>query len=144
MKRTRLSIFTLLVSIAIFAQEKPFVVPTVENWKAGKGELQWNQLNSISYNDAVLQDVAQYLSGFTGKIPATLGKGGFVSLQLCKDKKLGAEGYQLIVTTKGITIKAQTEQGILWGIQTLQQLKGRARPSHAAPLPIHLPILCAV
>ena len=123
MKRTRLSIFTLLVSIAIFAQEKPFVVPTVENWKAGKGELQWNQLNSISYNDAVLQDVAQYLSGFTGNIPATMGKGGSVSLQLCKDKKLGAEGYQLIVTPKGVSIKAQTEQGILWGIQTLQQLK---------------------
>ncbi len=123
MKRTRLSIFTLLVSIAIFAQKKPFVVPTVENWKAGKGELQWNQLNSISYNDAVLQDVAQYLSGFTGNIPATMGKGGSVSLQLCKDKKLGAEGYQLIVTPKGVSIKAQTEQGILWGIQTLQQLK---------------------
>ena len=110
------------------AHEKPFVVPAVENWKAGKGELQWNQLTSISYNDAILQGHARYLSGFTGNIPATLGKGGSVNLQLCTDKKLGNEGYLLTITPKGVTIKAQTEQGVLWGIQTLQQLHEQGKP----------------
>ena len=121
-------VFALLACSAIIAQEKPFTVPAIENWKAAKGELQWNQLSSISYNDASLQDEAQYLAGFTGNIPATLGKGGVVSLQLCKDKKLGKEGYQLTVSPKGVTIKAQTEQGVLWGIQTLQQLKVQGQP----------------
>ena len=120
MKKRLLSFITLLVSIIVFAQEKPFVVPAIENWKAAKGELQWNQLTSITYSDASLKDEAQYLSGFTDNIPATLGKGGSVSLQLCNDKKLGKEGYQLIVNPKGVTIKAQTEQGVLWGVQTLQ------------------------
>ena len=128
MKKTLLSFITLLICSSIFAQEKPFTVPAIENWKAAKGELQWNQLTGINYNDASLEDEAQYLAGFTGNIPTTLGKGGKVSLQLTKDKKLGKEGYQLTITPKGVTIKAQTEQGVLWGIQTLQQLKVQGKP----------------
>ena len=128
MKINLISIIPLLACTIVFAQEKPFTVPAIENWKATKGEIQWNQLTSISYNDATLQDEALYLSGFTGNIPATLGKGGSVSLQLFNDKKLGKEGYQLIVTPKGVTIKAQTEQGVLWGIQTLQQLRVQGKP----------------
>ena len=128
MKKTLTTIIAILANIAIFAQEKPFTVPAIENWKAAKGELQWNQLSCISYNDASLQDEAQYLAGFTGNIPTALGKGGKISLQLTKDKKLGKEGYQLTVSPKGVTIKAQTEQGVLWGIQTLQQLKVQGKP----------------
>ena len=128
MKKGLLTILAIWASTALLAQEKPFVVPAVEGWKPAKGTLRWNQLSNITYNDAELQDEAQYLAGFTGNIPATLGKGGSVSLQLCKDKKLGQEGYQLTVTPKGITIKGQTEQAILWGIQTLQQLKVQGKP----------------
>lgn len=128
MKKKILFLITLLAGLYAFAQEKPFIVPSIENWKPTKGELPWSQLTSISYSDATLQDEAQYLAGFTGNIPATQGKGGFVNLQLCKDKKLGSEGYQLTIAPKGITIKAQTEQGVLWGIQTLQQLKVQGKP----------------
>ena len=128
MKKELLSIITLFASAAMYAQEKPFTVPAVENWKTAKGELQWNQLKSISYNDESLQDEAQYLSGFTGNISASKGKDGTISLQLCTNKKLGQEGYQLTITQKDVTIKAQTEQGILWGIQTLQQLKVQGKP----------------
>lgn len=128
MKRNLLLFLTILAATLTQAQEKPFVVPAIENWKAAKGELSWSQLQSIAYNDATLQDEARYLAGFTGNIPASLGKNGSISLQLVKDKKLGQEGYQLTVTPKGVTIKAQTEQGVLWGIQTLQQLHVQARP----------------
>ena len=98
MKKGLLTILAIWASTALLAQEKPFVVPAVEGWKPAKGTLRWNQLSNITYNDAELQDEAQYLAGFTGNIPATLGKGGSVSLQLCTDKKLGQEGYQLTVT----------------------------------------------
>ena len=128
MKKGILTILAIWASTALLAQEKPFVVPAVEGWKPAKGTLRWNQLSNITYNDVALQDEAQYLSGFTGNIPAKLGKGGSVSLQLCTDKKLGQEGYQLTVTPKGVTIKGQTEQAILWGIQTLQQLRVQGKP----------------
>ncbi|MBO7468172.1 MAG: family 20 glycosylhydrolase [Bacteroidaceae bacterium] len=131
MKRHFLTLSCLLAcTLAVFAQEKPFTVPTIENWKAARGELSWNQLTDVTFNDASLQGQAQYLSGFLGEIPVKQGKGGSVALQLCRDKKLGNEGYRLVVTKKGITVNAQTPQGILWGIQTLQQLhvQGNALP----------------
>ncbi len=128
MKKVLLSVISMLISTAVSAQEKPFVVPAIENWKPAKGELQWNRLTSISYNQASLQDEAEYLTGFMGNVPATEGKGGAISLQLSNNRKLGAEGYQLIISPKGITVKAQTEQGMLWGIQTLQQLKVQGKP----------------
>ena len=128
MKRQLLSTVVLLSCSLVSAQQKPFVVPAIGNWSPSKGELQWSQLTSISYNNASLQDEAGYLSGFMGNVPATEGKGGAISLQLSNNRKLGAEGYQLIVTPKGITVKAQTEQAILWGIQTLQQLMVQGKP----------------
>lgn len=128
MKRQLLSTVVLLSCSLAFAQQKPFVVPAIGNWSPSKGELQWSQLTSISYNQASLQDEAEYLTGFMGNAPATEGKGGAVSLQLCNNRKLGAEGYQLIISPRGITVKAQTEQAILWGIQTLQQLKVQGKP----------------
>ena len=128
MKIGLLTVFAIWASTALFAQKKPFVVPAIEDWKPVKGELQWNQLRSISYNDATLQDEAEYLSGFTGNIPSIMGKSGSVNLQLCTDKKLGQEGYQLTITPKGVNIKGQTEQAVLWGIQTLQQLKVQGKP----------------
>lgn len=128
MKKGLLTILAIWASTAVSAQEKPFVVPAIENWKPSKGELQWNRLTSISYNQASLQDEAEYLTGFMGNVPATEGKGGAISLQLSNNRKLGAEGYQLIISPKGVTVKAQTEQGVLWGIQTLQQLKVQGKP----------------
>ena len=128
MKRELLSIIALLASTFLWAQEKPFTIPSIENWKGGKGELQWNRLRSISYNDILLEDEAQYLTGFLKNIPLSRETKGDLVLQLCKNKKLGTEGYQLAITPNGITIKAQTEQGVLWGIQTLQQLWVQGKP----------------
>jgi len=123
-----LPVVLLAVTITVFAQEKPFTVPAIENWKAGRGELEWTQLTDITYNDASLEGPARYLSGFLGLIPARQGKSGAVSLQMGKDKALGNEGYRLTISSKGVTVKAQTSQGILWGIQTLQQLHEQGRP----------------
>lgn len=128
MKRKLLVLISVLTCTITSAQNMPFTVPAIENWKAGKGELQWNLLTNVSFNDVTLQSQAQYLSGFLGNIPLTTEKKGAVTLQLCQDKKLGNEGYQLTITPKGITIKAQTGQGVLWGIQTLQQLHVQGKP----------------
>ena len=123
-----LPVVLLAVTISVVAQEKPFTVPAIENWKAGRGELEWTQLTDITYNDASLEGPARYLSGFLSLIPTRLGKSGAVSLQTGKDKALGNEGYRLTISSKGVTVKAQTSQGILWGIQTLQQLHEQGRP----------------
>lgn len=62
MKRQLLSAVVLLSCSLAFAQQKPFVVPAIGEWKPSKGELQWSQLTSISYNNALLQNEADYLT----------------------------------------------------------------------------------
>lgn len=44
-----------------------------------------------------------------------------IALLLIKDSAIGAEGYHLFVSSKGIQIKANTPAGIIYGIQTLLQ-----------------------
>ena len=44
-----------------------------------------------------------------------------IALAIIKDSVIGAEGYHLVVSTKGIQIKANTPAGIIYGIQTLLQ-----------------------
>lgn len=128
LKRSLIILVCLLLGYLAGAQEKPFTVPAVESWKAGKGELQWDKLTDIAYGDASLEGHARYLAGFLDDIPVRPGQKGSIVLLRCKDRKLGEEGYRLSVTPKGITIQAQTEQGLLWGIQTLQQLREQAKP----------------
>ena len=127
--RCCLTLFVVLLAPALsHAQEKPFVVPSVESWKPAKGELVWTSLQSISYADPSLEDEARYLAGFLGNLPVLPGKGGSVSLLLEGNRKLGNEGYQLTISPRGIAIRACTEQGVLWGIQTLQQLHVQGHP----------------
>ena len=71
MKKLSSIITLLLVCTFCFAQQKPFTVPAIENWKPTTGTLRWNQLANISYNDEALLNEARYLSGFVGNIPAT-------------------------------------------------------------------------
>lgn len=68
----------------------------------------------------------EYLSVPTGaKISInTASSNGDIRLLLNKnsDQKLGKEGYQLSVTSKNITIKANQPAGLFYGVQTLVQL----------------------
>jgi hexosaminidase len=45
-----------------------------------------------------------------------------LSLNTAPNKTIGAEGYQLSVSPKGITLKANSAAGLFYGVQTLLQL----------------------
>ncbi len=113
--------------------EKPFVVPALHNWKGTENSLQLSQIQKLTYNDASLSPAVQLLgsvlSAHTGTSPeATLGKPGkkdiCINLQKTSQKNLGKEGYELNITPTGIEAKAQTVQGMLWAVQTLNQMIG--------------------
>ena len=90
----------LLATVAAEAQNaqsmnpKPFTVPEVQQWKGGKGV-------------------------FT---PTNGLDDPRITFTLKKDKKVGAEGYTITITPKGVTATAPTEQGLRWSRQTLLQL----------------------
>lgn len=128
MKKLLITLLLATSSMA-WAQEKPFVVPAIESWKAGKGQIELSQLTDVTYSDASLSFIASYLRSFTGmEREVRLAGDGFVQLNLCKNKKLGSEGYVMELTPKGISIQAQTQQGVVWGVQTLQQLLSQGKP----------------
>jgi hexosaminidase len=49
-------------------------------------------------------------------------KKGNIRLALVDDKKLGTEGYSLVISSSSILIEANTENGLYYGVQSLLQL----------------------
>ena len=133
--RYKTILLALLLSGHIAAQ--PLCIPTVQEQKPAQGTVQPDQFNLVTYDNASLESVADYLSKAWGTTaPLLLPRGGgnkvspredlegaTISLSLKKDKALGDEGYRLTISPKGITIQAATKRGALWGAQTLIQMR---------------------
>ncbi|MDR2907984.1 MAG: family 20 glycosylhydrolase [Bacteroidales bacterium] len=123
-----------LWQLPAFAQEpnltKPFVIPELKEWKAGKGQFRpATPLKIVTASGSEkLADIATLFSrdyqDMFGR-EALPGNGranqGEIVLQLIKDKKLGKEGYRIRIDTK-ITVTANTPTGIFWATRTLLQM----------------------
>ncbi|MBW3128375.1 beta-N-acetylhexosaminidase [Hymenobacter profundi] len=104
--------------------------PTHLREQTGTFALPANLTITVSETDAQMHQVAELLaeqlgtatgrrpSIATGKRSAKQG----VFFDLNKKNKLGAEGYELRVTPKQITITASEPQGLFYGMQSLLQL----------------------
>lgn len=71
--------------------------------------------------------VGDYLAGIlrrsTGfKLPVQARGSGEITLELCADTGIAAEGYRLDITAHGITVQARQAAGLFHGVQTLRQL----------------------
>lgn len=76
-------------------------------------------------NDITIQFLTEKLTSTTGSNfeISTKGKGNIeLLLNTSKDNQIGDEGYFLSVSSKKITIKANTPAGLFYGAQTLIQL----------------------
>jgi len=83
--------------------------------------------------DAPSRETGEYLAtklrkstGYPLKVSRTLFsrsvKGDILLTTKAADAKLGAEGYELVVTTNSVVIRAPTQAGLFYGVQTLLQL----------------------
>ena len=119
------------------AQAQPLCIPSAQEVKLSEGTIEVSSITNVTYDDASLQFVAEYL-GKAWNAPTSQQKKGtsssiFLSLLPQKETKklplkgvggsLGEEGYRLTISPKGITVQATTPQGALWGAQTLIQMK---------------------
>ena len=112
------------------ATAQPLCIPSVQEQTPAQGTVEVSKFTSVTYNDASLQFVAEYL-GKAWDAPASQQKKGTDSsifLSIKPDKKLGDEGYRLTISPKGITVQATSPQGALWGAQTLLQMKALSNP----------------
>ena len=122
----------LLIVSPAFAQknEKPFVIPELREWKGGNGAFTIGDATRIVYpkNNPQLEKVAnQFAADYKamfGKELATAegsAKKGDISLAIKKDKKLGDEGYQIVIGNK-VQITAPTATGAFWATRTILQM----------------------
>lgn len=68
------------------------------------------------------EQIAKQLRIVTGKTVINSKKDPSITLNLIKDDVIGNEGYTLNINTKGIVISANTNAGLFYGWQTVQQI----------------------
>lgn len=126
-----LSFLTLCLTFSLTAQRARVsqinIVPKPVSLVASKGSLELSRRASAIQLSGADVSLAALLDEFlkakdleSGKNPKA--KGFPVTLSLIQDDTLGAEGYTLSVSKKGISIRATTEAGLFYGIQTFMQL----------------------
>jgi hexosaminidase len=128
MKNLFLSISLFLFSTIIFGQ-KISIIPEPVSLVEKKGNFILPKIIDISApkleNESVsfLQDKLTKATGYQSFVNRK-GKVGQIKLALTNTplSDLGKEGYTLNVNTAGVTIKANTQAGLFYGVQTLLQL----------------------
>lgn len=110
------------------AQEKPFVIPELKEWKGGKGYFIPTGEARIIYTDSTLREIAEqfaqdYQKMFSVRLNVSdrkAQKGDFV-LSLKKDRELGKEGYTIDID-KQVNVSAPKAIGVYWATRTLLQI----------------------
>lgn len=108
------------------------VIPYPAEMTVGEGALAVSALEAITYpNDAVQKHVADF-AGMLAKTSGTslaIKESGAAAAEgeiwLAVDETLAEEGYTMAVNENGIQIKAATNAGFFYAIQTLKQLLPR-------------------
>ena len=139
--------FLLILSVlttaatAFAANEKPFVIPELKEWRGGEGAytVQTDTRIVCKAGDADLQHVAGLLAEdllkmYGIRIPVSTEKGrdGDIILTVKADKKLGTEGYEMVIGRK-VELTAPTATGLYWATRTLLQMGQARRDAFSIP-----------
>ena len=131
----------VLCSLSTFAataeNSRPFVIPELKTWEAGKGDLTISGTMRIAVpsGDEELLRIAGMLAedwntvaGFRPEIVTEKGGKGDIVLEIKADKKLnklsgGSTGSYSLDITDRVRLSASTARGVYWGTQTLLQME---------------------
>ena len=110
--------------------EKPFVIPELQEWRGAQGMFTPSATSRIVYagKDPAVARVANqfaedYETMFGGKLAVVQGRasaGDFV-FSISGDKQLGEEGYAVKIADR-VTVSAPKAKGLYWATRTLLQM----------------------
>lgn len=129
-------VFSMLAVSRLWADgvAKPFVVPELKEWKAGKGYFVPADEPRIvcPVGDEELLRIARAFAGdyaeMYGKRPEVVtgkAKAGDFVFNIQKDSKLGKEGYTIQITDR-VRVAAPEPVGVFWATRTLLQMAGQS------------------
>ena len=134
--RVPFAVCTLLVAAGVFAagggkpvsptnraEARAALIPYPQKveWKSGSADLRRYRIVANREEEKNAGVLRQVLDAVGGKPDGRKG----IPIQLSIDPGIGNdEGYHLAVDKNGVAIKAATETGLFYGIQTLRQLAG--------------------
>ncbi len=108
------------------ANEKPAVIPSLREWKGGKGEFGLKGSSKIFYKSEELKSTAEkiafYFEKMLGKVLEISNTDGDIVLEISDKKELGKEGYYTEISQEKIVISAPTVKGVLYGGTTITQI----------------------
>lgn len=109
---------------------KPFVIPELKEWKAGKGQTRISNNTRIIYpkRDAKIKQIASQLAqdiqqmwGIKVLISDGKPKAEDITLRLLKGSAKGHEGYRIDICDR-INVTASHPQGLYWATRTILQI----------------------
>lgn len=99
---------------------QPQIIPIPDSVELTDSFFTIDENTGITYDDS-FKVSAQFLKDFIESgSPIHLKEGNDIQFKL--DQNLGSEAYHLTVSKEGITIKASTDKGAFYAVQTLRQL----------------------
>ena len=118
----------LMLAIASIGQLKAqnlSIIPEPFHVAKGTGVFQFSKsisINAPASANEVTEQIVKQLKTVTGKTVSFSKNEPSITLDIIKDDVIGAEGYTLNVNATGIIISANTNAGLFYGWQTLQQM----------------------
>jgi hexosaminidase len=118
----------LVLAIGIYSQlsaQNLNIIPEPFHVAKGAGIFQLPKtiaINAPSSANEVTDQIAAQLRTVTGKTVYFSKNNASINLEIIKDEVLGNEGYTLNVNAAGVTISANTNAGLFYGWQTVQQI----------------------
>lgn len=131
--KKQISILCILLLLGMVTNAQvniPQVIPSLQNWKAGKGKLALPKTGKIIVapeTASLLKETAEIVAKdlkdmFGWNYQAISGKPEKSSIYLSlKNSPLKEEGYEMDINTR-VTIEASTVKGVFWGTRTLLQM----------------------
>jgi hexosaminidase len=119
-----LAAYISVCSIQLNAQEIN-IIPEPLQMTKGNGTFSLSKsiaINAPSSANELSDQIAVQLRNITGATVYFSKSKATLTLEIIKDDNLGNEGYSLEVNAKGVFIKANSNAGLFYGWQTVQQL----------------------
>ena len=126
MKKILLTFAALVAVVAVSAQNvATVIIPRPMETTAAKGVYVVTPKTVIVPAEDALVRPAEIFAGYVAaeeQMTLAVEKGAKKGIVLALDSALGKEEYTLDVTSKGVSIKGGTPQGVFYGLQSLRQM----------------------